>query len=109
MPWFNNRPASLAPQSGLLSCLMLTLVYVIAGRLGLLLAVPPGYATAIFPSAGIAMAAALIGGPRMLPWIFAGSFLLNLWVGTAIASEHAAVFISLAVWIAAASTGQAAL
>ena len=109
MPWFNNRPESVAQQSGLLPCLMLSLVYVIAGRLGLLLAVPPGYATAIFPPAGIAMAAALIGGPRILPWIFAGSFLLNLWVGTAIASEHAAVLISLAVWIAAASTGQAAL
>ena len=33
---------------------LLALAYVVTGRLGLLLSVPPGYATAIFPPAGIA-------------------------------------------------------
>ena len=37
----------------------IAILYVVGGRLGLLLAVPPGYATAIFPSAGIAIAAAV--------------------------------------------------
>lgn len=55
----------------------------VGGRLGLLLAVPPGYATAIFPTAGIAMAASVIGGPRTLPSIYIGSFVLNTWIGAA--------------------------
>src|SRR5690348_6721316 len=43
-------------------CLTITVAYVITGRMALLLAVPPGYATAIFPPAGIAMAAVLSAG-----------------------------------------------
>jgi hypothetical protein len=37
----------------------LPLAYVICGRLGLLLAMPPGFATAVFLPAGIAVTAAL--------------------------------------------------
>lgn len=40
----------------------LAAAYIAAGRLGLLLAIPPGYATAIFPPAGIALAALLVEG-----------------------------------------------
>src|SRR5262245_38725526 len=61
--------------------LLLTLAYIVSGRLGLMLAVAPGYATAIFPPAGIAVAAMLIAGRATLPWTFLGSFLLNLWTG----------------------------
>ena len=49
---------------------LIAVCYVVTGRLGLLLAVPPGYATAIFPPAGIAAAAMLTAGPASLPWIF---------------------------------------
>jgi len=59
----------------------LALSYVVTGRLGLLLAVPPGYATAIFPPAGIAAAAMLTAGAASLPWIFLGSLILNFWIG----------------------------
>jgi hypothetical protein len=59
---------------------LLTVAYAVSGALALLLAVPPGFASPIFPPAGIAVAAMLIGGPTSLPWIFLGSFLLNLWV-----------------------------
>lgn len=62
----------------------LTFSYVIAGKLGLLLAVPPGYATAIFPPSGIAIAAMLVGGAATLPWTFLGSLLLNAWEGYAL-------------------------
>jgi hypothetical protein len=48
--------------------LSLTVGYVASGKLALLLAVPPGYASPIFPPAGIAIAAMLIGGPATLPW-----------------------------------------
>ena len=60
---------------------MLAVGYLASGKLALLLAVPPGYASPIFPPAGISVAAMLIGGPATLPWTFLGSFLLNLWTG----------------------------
>nr|WP_067294853.1 CHASE domain-containing protein [Marinobacterium profundum] len=65
----------------LVALLVLSIVYALLGRLALLLAIPPGYATAIFPSAGIAVAALLIWGNRLWPGIFMGSVLLNGWVG----------------------------
>jgi integral membrane sensor domain MASE1 len=46
---------------------LLTAGYIITGKLSLLLAVPPGYASPVFPPAGIAIAAMLIAGPATLP------------------------------------------
>lgn len=54
--------------------------YTLTGFLGLLLAVPPGYATAIWPPSGIALGFVLICGLRTLPGIFIGSFILNFYV-----------------------------
>ena len=51
----------------LLSYLLLTVAYVASGKLALLLAVPPGYASPIFPPAGISVAGMLIGGQATLP------------------------------------------
>ncbi|MDE2165623.1 MAG: CHASE domain-containing protein [Alphaproteobacteria bacterium] len=87
----------------------LAVAYVVSGRLGLLLAVPPGYATAIFPPAGLAMAAMLIGGDVTLPWTFLGSFALNLWIGAAADQHFGVMAILAALIIAAASTVQAAV
>jgi len=56
------------------------LSYFLVGSLSLLLAVPPGYASAIWPSAGIALAAALIFGSGIWPAVWAGSFAINLWL-----------------------------
>src|SRR5438046_10273287 len=53
--------------------------YVLAGRAALLLALPPGYATAVWPAAGIALAALLLMGRRVTPGVWLGSFLVNLW------------------------------
>jgi PAS domain S-box-containing protein len=53
--------------------------YWATGRLALLLAIPPGYATAIWPPAGIAFAAILLYGARVWPGIVLGSFLVNVW------------------------------
>ena len=61
--------------------LLLALAYVIAGRLALLLAIPPGFASAIFPPVGIALAAVLIWGYPLLLGVLLGSTLLNLSVG----------------------------
>src|SRR5262252_6991635 len=77
---------------------LLTVGYVITGKLALLWAVAPGYATPIFPPAGLAVAAMLMVGPATLPGTFLGALLLNLWNGALIVSAAA---------IAAGSTIQA--
>ena len=87
---------------------LLVVVYLITGKLGLLLAQPPGYATAIFPPAGIALAVVLVAGRTALPWIFSGALLLNLWVGYD-ATKDVPVGLASALLIAAASTVQAAV
>jgi signal transduction histidine kinase/CheY-like chemotaxis protein len=88
---------------------LLTLAYVVSGRLGLMLAVAPGYATATFPPAGIAVAAMLIAGRATLPWTFLGSFLLNLWTGYGVMQRLDPNVVAAASVIAVASTVQAAL
>jgi PAS domain S-box-containing protein len=93
----------------LLACAVLPLAYVITGRLGLLIAVPPGYATAVFLPAGIAVGAMFMAGPSALPGIFIGSLLLNVWIGYAITGQFALVSAAAAIVIALASTVQAAL
>ena len=93
----------------LLAYAVLPLAYVITGRLGLLLAVPPGYATAVFLPAGIAVGAMFMAGPSVLPGIFIGSLLLNGWIGYAITDQFGLVSAAAAIVIALASTVQAAL
>ena len=57
---------------------LLALLYFVSGHLSLLLAIPPGYATAVWPGAGIALAGLLLYGRRYLPGVILGSFLTNL-------------------------------
>jgi PAS domain S-box-containing protein len=87
----------------------LPLAYVVTGRLGLLLAVPPGYATAVFVPAGIAVGAMFMAGASTLPGTFIGSLLLNLWIGYTITDQLSAVDAAAAAVIAVASVLQAAL
>jgi PAS domain S-box-containing protein len=58
--------------------LLTAICYAIAGVLSLSLAIPPGYATPLYPAAGIALAAVLIYGRRVLPGIALGAFCVNL-------------------------------
>ena len=51
--------------------------YYAAAKLALLVAIPPGYATAVWPGSGIALAALLLGGARLWPGVWAGSFAAN--------------------------------
>lgn len=51
------------------------LAYFIAGQAGLLLAIPPSNAAAVWPAAGVALAAILISGNRVLPGILVGAIL----------------------------------
>jgi signal transduction histidine kinase/CheY-like chemotaxis protein len=56
----------------------LTLIYFVAGKLALKLAFVNASASAVWPPAGIALAALLILGYRLWPAIFVGAFLVNL-------------------------------
>lgn len=81
--------------------------YALVGKLALILATPGGYATAIFPPAGLAMVAVLMVGRRAWPGIWLGSLVLNLWVG--IRPEHWLTIqsVGIAAGIATASLFQA--
>ena len=69
---------------------VLATVYFIAAKLSLLLAIPPGYATAVWPPSGIALAAVLLYGDRIWPGIWIGAALVNFTVNS---SLLAAIFI----------------
>ncbi|CAA0087041.1 Sporulation kinase E [Zhongshania aliphaticivorans] len=58
---------------------LLAMSYFVLGKTALLLAIPPGYATAIWPSAGIALAAIMLKGYRLWPGVLLGSFLVNVY------------------------------
>jgi PAS domain S-box-containing protein len=66
-------------------------IYLVAAKLSLLLAIPPGYATPVWPPSGIALAAALMLGRGIWPGIWLGAALANLSVQ---ASLSAAVLIA---------------
>ncbi|MGH8517757.1 MAG: CHASE domain-containing protein, partial [Panacagrimonas sp.] len=69
---------------------------------GLLLAVPPGYATAVWPASGVALAAVLLWGLRVAPGVMIGSFAVNAmtsWDG----STHALLMRSLLMALAIAT------
>src|SRR4051794_7640410 len=57
---------------------LLAAIYFLAAKASLLLAIPPGYATTVWPPSGIALAAVLLYGPRIWPGIWLGAALTNL-------------------------------
>lgn len=56
----------------------MAVVYAVAGKLALLMAIPPGYATAVWPASGLALGFALVSRQKALPGVFLGSFLANV-------------------------------
>src|SRR5437016_12891597 len=64
--------------SGLPLIGLLAIVYIIAGKLGLMLASLHASASPVWPPAGIALAAMLLFGYRVWPAILVGAFLVNL-------------------------------
>jgi len=63
-------------QAGLI--ILLAAVYFAAAKVSLLVAIPPGYASAIWPPSGIALGALLLGNRRLWPGVWIGSFAANL-------------------------------
>jgi diguanylate cyclase (GGDEF)-like protein len=88
----------------LAAVLGLAAAYFITGKLGLLLAIPPGYATAVWLPSGIALAGILIFGYRTWLGVLLGSLCVNVGVSFD-ASSTAAILKSLVV---AASIGAGA-
>ncbi|WP_159015512.1 EAL domain-containing protein [Cognatiluteimonas profundi] len=96
----------MAPRSPLLQGLWLAVAYYLAARLALLLAIPPGYATAVWPAAGVALAGILVFGYRVWPGILLGAFCLDY--PTALQASGADT-LPKAVALAAAMAGGASL
>ncbi len=58
-------------------CCWLALLYVLMAQAGMLLAVPPVYATLFWPASGLALAAVLCWGYPVLAGVFVGSLVAN--------------------------------
>jgi PAS domain S-box-containing protein len=89
--------------------LLLALLYVVTGKLGLSLAVPPGYATVLWPPSGIAMGMLVTRGWRLWPGVLLGSFIVNCLISDVIPPTEGimAVRVLAAFGIAIGSTFQA--
>ncbi|MBI4383574.1 MAG: MASE1 domain-containing protein [Nitrospinae bacterium] len=83
-------------------------IYILVGRLGTLLALPPGYATAVFPASGIALAGVLCLGYRVWPGILFGSFFMNLWISIEGAQSFSLIrFLPAGIGIGLGAAGEA--
>ncbi len=73
-------------------------MYALAIVVALPLAIPPGFSTALYPAAGVALACVLMFGRRMLPAITIGSLAVNLTIAfnDPAAVTPAAVLVPLA-------------
>jgi len=60
-----------------LPVIVTAVLYYFAGKLALSLSLPPSYATAIWPPAGIGLGAVLLWGYRVLPGIFLAELLIH--------------------------------
>lgn len=82
-----NSPALPRPFAAPALVLVLTAVYFVAGKLGLILASVHASATAVWPPAGIALAGLLVLGYRVWPGIFFGAFLVNITTAGSVATS----------------------
>ncbi|QQG35800.1 MAG: CHASE domain-containing protein [Micavibrio aeruginosavorus] len=90
--------------------LFLAFLYYLTGRLGLFLALPPGYATFIWPPSGIALGMLVMHGRYLWLGVFLGSFILNVTVSGGITLDGGVDIQKsiIAMLIAAGSSLQAA-
>ncbi len=89
--------------------LLLAVAYYGAGWLGVMLAVPRGYTTGIWPPAGVAVAAMLIFGWRFWPGVFLGACLTSTHLAMRGGELHVQEVAMLAIWHGAIATLQAGI
>ncbi len=95
-------------QSVLLMICALAVAYLLVGELGLLMAIAPGFASPVWPAAGVALGALLLAGYRVWPGVLIGSFVLNLpgSIGLSLGGENVGAIL-VAAGIATGSSLQA--
>ena len=93
----------------LLPSVLTALAYLAVGWLSLTLSAGPTLAAPLFPSAGIALACALVYGSRVLPAIAVGSAGANLLLGTSASLAPEYTSMALMAAIAAGAALQAAI
>ncbi len=69
----------------------ITIAYFLVGKLSILMAIPPGYSSPVWPAAGIALGGILLYGYSVWPGIFLGSFLVNAFTSMDTASAGAII------------------
>lgn len=88
---------------------LLALTYWVSGQLALLLAIPPGFTTAIFPPLGIGLACVLLWGRPLIMGVLLGSTLLNLSITWSQSGTLTLPGLGVAFAIACASSAQCLL
>src|SRR5690242_7866068 len=80
----------------------LAVAYFAAAKLSLTFAIPPGYATAVWPPSGLALAALVLGGPALWPGVWMGAtavnFTIQFSVPAALAIGAGNTLEALAAW-----------
>jgi PAS domain S-box-containing protein len=82
------------------------LAYATVGALALLLAGPPGYASPLYPSAGIGLAAVLTWGRAAAPGVFLGAFAVSL-IASLLRGQSGLILLLLPALVALGATLQA--
>ncbi len=92
-----------------LKIIILSVSYLAAGKVGLMLAMPPGFASIIWPASGVALALTLMWGYRALPGVFFGAILTNSYIAIDAGNDpFSQVSLIVASGIATGATLQAA-
>src|SRR5262245_32360679 len=100
-----HEPANPLQRSSLhagLTIFFMAMAYWGFGRLAIIFASPPGYATIIWPSAGLALAGVLFYGHRIWPGIVLGSFMVNVWTALNTSEPLPSVLVATAIGLGAA-------
>lgn len=84
-------------KKNLVLIIITAVLYIVAARLGLMLAVPPGYATAVWAPSGIAVGLLLICGLQLWPGVFIGSFIANMLVHQEFSQTDLIVSMGIAI------------
>jgi signal transduction histidine kinase len=91
----------------LFTAALVAAAYVVAGRLGQILAIPPGNVTAVWPPSGIALAAVLLAGRPGLAGVALGSLAVNLWAFARQGAGGQALWVATAAGMAVGAAIQA--